>query len=202
VQLIFANEVELGWDDSLIRIEPCTYKIRVGDEWYKTKKVLSNRAAKDLTGHACRVWLATIGESATEVVIKDSWQGDGSEPEHDIQRPLFSKADELDLSEVKKYFFTFRSYERVKIDGIEDTTSETILCGLNTNNLGSLKLQSPKDSDGAQVELSVPSHRPHLHEVGHRYHYRIAMEEVGKPVWQIDDFEHALIAYTDAIIGE
>jgi hypothetical protein len=234
-QLMFAKEIELGWDDSIIRIAPSMYKIRVGDEWYKTSKVLSNQAAEDLTGHASRVWLATIGETAKEVAIKESWQGFGSEAEDEVQTFLFSKAVELELDEVKQHFFTLRSHERIKIDGKEDTTSETILRGLNTKNLPKLKIQRRTDNGNGQIGVFGPSYRSSLsaaHGAGplpsrpiksnrridesvpntlgptaplgvrHRYHYRIVMEEVGKPVWLIDNLEHALTAYVDTLVGE
>ena len=36
----------------------------------------------------------------------------------------------------------------------------------------------------------------------HRYHYRAVREEVATPVWQIDNLEHALIAYRDSLKGQ
>lgn len=255
-QLIFAKKAELGWDESIHRIAPNTYKIRVGTEWYITEKMLSNHAAGVLTGHASRVWLATVFEEqcnttkeeqdfasqnvaneaekgnnekkAEKVVIKESWPGLDSMPEDEVQALLLSEASKKGYDELKEYLFTISSHERVKIDGEEDSTIDTILRGLDVDNLERLSIQHPTNDDG-QVGLSEASTVSHLSaasapsasnqghyhrqiplipvlpkpppSVRHRYHYRMVMQEVGQPVWQLDDLEEAFTAYRDALIG-
>jgi hypothetical protein len=76
VRVMFANKSDLGWDDSIIRIAPSTYRIRAGNEWYETKQVLSNRAAEYLTGPASRIWLGTV-------VVDDKEYDDTTEKDKD-----------------------------------------------------------------------------------------------------------------------
>jgi hypothetical protein len=242
--LIFANKTDLGWDDSIIRIEPGVYKIRVGERWYKTDKVLSNLAADDLTGHASRVWLATLvdeterggakkanadasqtvdkseGEGAErkakQVAIKDSWPVLNTIAEHEVQALLLSTVPEDMFKMLKERLFTISSYEKIQIDEKEDNTLDTISRGLETANLERLQIRRPMKRETLLLSAtSKPSgswarttyFMPPLgnrkpREIRHRYHYRMVMEEVATPVWQIDDLEHALTAYRDSLIGE
>jgi hypothetical protein len=247
-----AKKTDLGWDDSMVRIAPNTYRIRVNKDWYETKEVLSNLAADDLNGHATRVWLATAVEGekeqstsgqsdantekgaakkkAKEVVIRDCWPGLGMAPEHELQSILLSKVPETYRELLKKHMFTILSSEKVHIDGKEDNTLDTALHGLDTRTTGLLPIQEPanKDYDNTQPIVRLGLSGSHLSssarplsskkrqvyhtptpiiflettEIRHRYHYRMVMEEVGVPVWRIDDMEHAFIAYRDALIGE
>jgi hypothetical protein len=190
IRMMFANKTDLGWDDSIIRIAPSTYKIRVGNEWYETKQVLSNRAAEFLTGPASRIWLATVvvedkesddtlekgkdvaSESASgknrqddirrkpkEVVIKDSWPELQTMPEHKIQELLLSKVPQKYREALKKHLFTFRSHEKMHIDGKEDNTVDVILHGLNVQTFRRLQIQRPviDESEGAQNTSQIPS---------------------------------------------
>jgi hypothetical protein len=91
IQMMFANKTDLGWDDSIIRIAPGTYRIRVGNDWYESKQVLSNRAAGDLTGHASRIWLATV-------VKKEKTHDDTTEEDQNVAGQDPASATEQDVT--------------------------------------------------------------------------------------------------------
>jgi hypothetical protein len=181
-QVMFANKTDLGWDDSIIRIAQSTYRIRVGDEWYETKQVLSNRSAKNLAGPASRIWLATVveenehdattekdqtnagqsvtssteqditGKKAKEVVIKDSWPELHTLPEHQILELLLLNVPERYYDVLKERLFTIRSHEKFDNDGKEDNTLDTILHGLNVRPLRRLQIQRPVINEGDDAQ--------------------------------------------------
>lgn len=168
----------------MIRVNPSTYKIRVGKEWYISNKILSNRAADDLTGHASRVWLATLvdvteqgsakevnedaSRSAVEkseqgdgekksktVVIKDSWPGLRTTLEHEVQELLLFRVPKELHDMLKKHLFTIRSHENMQIDGKGDNTLDTILHGLDVESLGMLQIQLPVKKECGYAKLST-----------------------------------------------
>ena len=76
----------------------------------------------------------------------------------------------------------------------------------DVENLKSLRLERPaRDSEPSPCSSSCAparvEHKP-PRRVRHRYHYRAVREEVATPVWQIDNLEHALIAYRDSLKGQ
>jgi hypothetical protein len=151
----------------------------------------------------------------------------GTTPEHEAQQAILlssqSKLAVKDYEMLKAHTFTILSSEKVHVDGKEDNTFDSALHGLDTRKLERLCVQWPLENEydstlsGSHLSSPVrpPSTSSNLHqvscttppsnpqtqssEVRHRYHYRMVMEEVGVPVWWINNLEHAFIACRDAL---
>ena len=93
VRFLFSNRTELGWDDSIQRIAPQIYKIRVRDKLYTTTKKLCDISAEEIEGRATRVWEAE-SEDKTRVVVKDVWLDESQRPEHELIQEILEKNDE------------------------------------------------------------------------------------------------------------
>ena len=86
LRLIYAKPCELGWDETIRRIEPTPgsqesiqYDIQVEGKTYRTSRIISNIGADALRGRGTRVWevkevSSTTGEAfGSSLVLKDCW---------------------------------------------------------------------------------------------------------------------------------
>ena len=205
VRFLFSSRVELGCDESMNRIGPQVYEIRVKDKWYTTTKKLHDISAEDIEGRATRVWEAE-SEDKTRVVLKDVWLDESRRPEHELIKEVLEKEEDEELREhMTESFFTAVNFERVKIGDQEDTTKGTIMRGLRLRDdceflriyadlFVSMRLETRKHA----IRFSSSEFR----RVQYRYHYRIMFKEVATPLRSVSNLEKIFSSCRDAMFGE
>ena len=215
VRLLFSSRTELGWDDSIQRIAPQIYKIRVGDKWYTTTKILCDISAEEIEGRATRVWEAE-SEDKTGAVVKDVWMDESRRPEHElIQEILEKKDDEKALNVVRKFLFTVVGFDRVKIGNEEDTTRGSILRGLRLrDDCEFLRIGAdpfifvPIETCGTPPATGISRSRITMYSrvgrrrIQYRYHYRIVFKEVATPLHSINSLHRTFSSCRDAMFSK
>lgn len=139
LRILFATEVELGWDDTIeltkhldpeVSVQRPTWDITVRNHddktttIYRTQKVISNFAADAIRGRGTRVWLVKkLDESGEEVgdplVLKDSWIDADRIREGEILRKL---RDHDASAALDKYLLNTENWGDVYIEGSQDHT--------------------------------------------------------------------------------
>ena len=209
--MCFSSKTDLGWDDSIERKSTCDYRIRVGDEWYDTEKVICNISAKEIEGRATRVWTA-FDKNKNRVVVKDVWPEESRKQGHMIFEELRA-IDDKEISEaVKRHFFTTVGCGIVKVGDVIDDTRNLILNGLRpSKNLPSISVGDEPEGDiseglrGGETHghSSNPSGNMTLRGINiqHRYHYRIVFKEVGTPLYDVKSLEGIFRLCFHAMLG-
>ncbi|KAF9230900.1 hypothetical protein BU15DRAFT_83049 [Melanogaster broomeanus] len=184
--LIFANDVELGWDptiervlvDGKIQYEIGFYDAEGSPAVYQTVKILSDFGADALRGRGTRVFKAFRKPKPQDtevarvyVVIKDAWRDSTRMREdeilknilHDIETNLGPSARE----DAKQYFLTVLHAEDVMIDNkIDDTLRllhhENIPADSRWHDVGAGKEKEPNRSTHTPSTGALPSIPLHL----------------------------------------
>ena len=215
VRFLFSSRVELGWDESMNRIGPQVYEIRVKDRLYTTTKKLCDISAEDIEGRATRVWEAE-SEDKTRVVLKDVWLDESRRPEHELIKEVLEKEEDEELREhMTESFFTAVNFERVKIGDQEDTTKGTIMRGLRLRDdceflriCADSFVSMPPETLGTPPatgmsrnhSINFPATKPR--RVQYRYHYRIVFKEVAAPLHSISNLEKIFSSCEYAMLGK
>lgn len=142
LRLVFATPEQLGWDETIRRIEPQNglpihYDIELNGKWYRTICLLSNVGAEALRGRGTRVWEVkelsehneTVGPS---LVLKDCWIDSTREPEGEILQAIRASAERRGprySSAINKYFMDTVDYGKVLVGGRPDHTLEVMRRG-------------------------------------------------------------------------
>ncbi|KAG8948429.1 hypothetical protein FRC04_009799 [Tulasnella sp. 424] len=112
LSLLFANEEELGYDQTVRRhlereqkkIQNVCFVYQVGNRYFKTRKAIFDDRSLCITGRATRVWEAIEVRSfqnlqhvdkATPMVLKDVWLDSGSKTESENLRGVFDELKEI-----------------------------------------------------------------------------------------------------------
>ncbi|TBU55147.1 hypothetical protein BD310DRAFT_1041318 [Dichomitus squalens] len=107
VSFLFANMVELGYDENIQRrLDPkdgrCYYIFRVGDRYFKSCRCIFEHRNTCISGRSTRVFKVVqvpsfddITEEATAspMVLKDVWLDTGAKTEKEIQDAIFARLD-------------------------------------------------------------------------------------------------------------
>ena len=215
VRFLFSSRVELGWDESMNRIGPQVYEIRVKDKLYTTTKKLCDISAEEIEGRATRVWEAE-SEDKTRVVLKDVWLDESRRPEHELIKEVLKKEEDKKLRDyMTKSFFTVVDFERVKIGDQEDTTKRTILRGLwlrddceflriCADSFVSMPLETlgTPPATGMSRNHSIKFSAAVSRRVQYRYHYRIVFKEAATPLYSVNNMGKVFSTCRDAMFGE
>ncbi|KIP04125.1 hypothetical protein PHLGIDRAFT_494333 [Phlebiopsis gigantea 11061_1 CR5-6] len=149
LRLMYASEVQLGWDSTMKRLSPrhelgnVQYDILCDGVWYRTVRLISDVGAGALRGRGTRVW--EVNETTTDDhgdvivdptprVLKDSWVDASREREAVIMQKIREDAskcqDPLVLGlNFDKYFMKIKASWDVTIAGAVDDTHALIRCG-------------------------------------------------------------------------
>ena len=202
------------------------YDIEVGGEHYRTceSDMISGEKADGLVTSATRVWKAKRDVGGPDVIIKDYWPGDKRETEDNIRRMIL---EDIKDPEKRKFFeehtLSLIAGGRVKCNGEDDHTKNTILCGQSPDTDKSQKTplspsQSEHKSKGSisvrvtpGVAAEMKDKTQHLSreleqnqrtKYYHRYHHRIVYKEVAIPYYKIRNTDDMITVIIDALKGE
>ena len=229
LSLSFASKEDLGWDMSIKSTLDAAnherlYDIEVGGEHYHTSEsdIVFGEKADDLVTSATRIWKAKRDTDGADVIIKDFWPDDERETEDNIRRMILK---DIKGSKKRKFFkkHTFNpiSAGRVKCNGKDDHTKDTILRGHSpytgkTHKIPIARSQSTRKSRRSKsvratpgVAAAIGDNRLHREleqnkrtKYYHRYHYRIAYKEVAVPYYKIRNTDDMMTVIIDAVESE
>jgi hypothetical protein len=211
-QFAFATKTTVGYDPSMSRIridDKTRYTITINKKKYLTTKLLSDVSAAEIYGCSTRVWLCTDPEG-NECVVKEQWLNYGRTPEHEVQEKILEAAtSEENRKTLMRHFFTILDHERVMVGSEPDDTQKTAMRGLtlpenpvlfstDTTEDGTVissdGAPGSSNSDSGSIQLLPPS-------VQHRFHYRLVLKEVAKPLSEVDDVSEIFTVLRDGIEG-
>ncbi|PAV16428.1 Pkinase domain-containing [Pyrrhoderma noxium] len=226
LSLSFASKEDLGWDMSIKSTLDAAnherlYDIEVGGEHYHTSEsnMISGEKADDLVTSATRIWKAKRASDGADIIVKDFWPSDGRETEDNIRKTIL---ENIKGSKKRKFFKRHTlnpiSAGRVKCNGKDDHTKDTILRGHSPDTTESHKIPIPsrrssrksKGSESinrgvaAEMEddtqpLSRELERNQRTKYYHRYHYRIAYKEVAAPYDELRKTNAMIKVIIDAV---
>lgn len=134
----------MGFDPSVIRLtewdrkgKPTIYyKLRVGNRWYRTIRILDNYRTSRVVGRATRIWEVRRdpgdvreGEQNQTFALKDVWIGETARSEKEILEHICSRANTIHRIEDfepnfrQLYFMDILADEVVDVGGRPDTFS-------------------------------------------------------------------------------
>lgn len=186
--------------------------ICVNGEVYTTKGLKSDNRADSLLGRATRVYHA-VDSKGKEVIIKDVWMDCSGPKEHEIQEKIIHEMREAGLTSTLSLFFTHRIGLNVLQEGVEkkeDSTEEMCKSSVGdvldfTTSRGFFTRHPKQKKTTANYSVgSVTSHNrkakarpptsaePHFSDVKHRVHYRLVIEEVAVPMYDLHSADQCM----------
>jgi hypothetical protein len=208
-QFVFATKTSVGYDPSMSRIridDKTRYTITINKKKYLTTKLLSDVSAQGISGCSTRVWLCRDPEG-NECVVKEQWLNYGRTPEHEVQEKILEAAtSEENRKTLRRHFFTILDHERMMIGSEPDDTQKTAMRGLTLpekpvlfsiaggTETSSDEVPGSSNAVRGSIQLLPPS-------IQHRFHYRLVLEEVAKPLSEVDDVSEIFTVIRDGIEG-
>ncbi|PAV16415.1 hypothetical protein PNOK_0803500 [Pyrrhoderma noxium] len=205
----------------ILLISELLYDIEVGGEYYHTSEsnLVFDEKADDLMTSATRIWKAKRDTGGADVVIKDFWPDDERETEDNIRRMILKDIkDPKKRKFFKKHTLNPISAGRVKCNGKDDHTKDTILRGRSPDTTESHKIPTSSclslskskggnsTTPGVATEmkddtqlLSRELERNQPTKYHHRYHYRIAYKEVTVPYYKLRKTNAMIKVIIDAV---
>ncbi|KAF5355586.1 hypothetical protein D9757_012819 [Collybiopsis confluens] len=207
--IAFSSRTALGWDPTMEVIcssaAPRQYNITVNGQKFSTVKNLADYSADSLVSRATRVWLVK-DEEGREYVLKDVWMDTDRLPEHEIcailLKDVLKKRGLDDHRTLSNHMLTARVFERMKIDGMDDTTPRMMNEQTPTTSSvfdlaipilvpASARSSHPSETS-SQDNRSETSKRTSVYiqttcspklTIRSKYHYRIVFEEDGTDLY-------------------
>ena len=228
LRLMYAKEVQLGWDTTMKRLSPrdqlgnVQYEILCDGVWYKTVRLISDVGAEALRGRGTRVWevneiRADKTIDPTPRALKDSWVDASREREAVILQTIRKDAMSIEgpaMFEFDDYFMKIKAFGDVAIGGVVDDTHALIRCGRTLENMAKepLMIRSTTTKRRAKYDSKGPlgptgaiklpdEYMEKALEYDAKIHHRVVFAEVGVTVTEINTLSGALLALSDAMKG-
>ena len=229
LSLAFAERVHLGLDPSITTYfleNRIIYRFNINGGIYKTStsNLISDIKADGVYNTGTRIYKAFSdedmdGENPRKFIIKDYWLVDNQNPEDVIRQLILDDIkDTTERTKFKNHTLTPFASERVKINGCDEHTRNTLLRGQAPSDIETLELSkedfankggtpnrgttSYKDASGSTRESTARMKANRSREYVDRYHYRIVYEEDAIPFYKLDKINDMILVLEHSVEGK
>ncbi|GJE95027.1 hypothetical protein PsYK624_112060 [Phanerochaete sordida] len=222
LRLIWAAPHELGIDETIAHMPGpdehggIQYEIQVGNEWYRTKRLISAIGAESPRGRGTRVWevrqLDKRGgtEIGPSLVLKDSWVDEDRLREFRVLDAIHESANSAskkDQAILTTHLLSVHAAADVMVRDVPDDTHTVIRRGMLPPWENTIPVQ--KDINAKKVikddlplvdAMLLPPKKSAEHVVFHRkVHHRVVFKEMGTTIMEAETFALAFKTLKDIV---
>ncbi|GJE97380.1 hypothetical protein PsYK624_135970 [Phanerochaete sordida] len=221
--LLCAEEHQLGWDPTIRRVSDSTvkspdivYDIDVGENTYRTQRLISNLGAEAPRGRGTRVWEVRLLDADKQptgppLVLKDSWGDSDRRSEFDILHDIRNSGSPSLRKTICKYFVEAIDHWDVQIAGKDDhthvikkdgTRPEAVWAPFTVS--AEYSATTRTDAKPVQGVFKVPERGPNegaAINYSAKIHRRIVFKQVGRTLQELSSMSQVFNCLADITTG-